>query len=667
MSATKTARDLISIPYKIKRSPTDLLKALSKTVELEGNTPHYSTLDDTILTHQNNLDKKKNYLSQAAGIKAAQFIIEKYPTGFMKDNCVPHIPKFFPEQAFTEEDLKYPNEDLIYSMLSWGKFRQAYDTYLKCKDLNIKVSEECKLTILDFLCVNNSKEEAKKMPLQEKWFSETNLNPWELEKLSKLNMQSRWKKNSEAEMMFNELTEKSAQAYCSLIKGMGKCYEEKLGLALFKEMREKGLTPDLSTYNEVIKLCKYEPKVSNQEKTDFIMQILNEIKNNGLRPNLATFNNCLATISGFGIDQNSIVFALNILKEMELLKIEPCLATWNSVIDIFYPARNVGGLTNILEQIVDQVEKADLSKSGLVWQDLNDANFFRNAMDKCLNYGQNASSIHRIHRVLMRNNNIKFLNGEVASNGYFDCYLLALMKYEVPDIVMKEWRTLTPFIHNRGIRIMSRMIQYTVDYQCFDYVPEIWSNFVEGKFRRDKNFSVQTIDQFLSLMVQYEPTRLEGSENATDPLLSQYGSLCEIMMKNYPYIEPERMKRDDNADDNRPVYVFEFQWSPKMISNFFIICAKAGKIELITKEFDTYMNNQVKIPGELSEGSVRALFNAFSENRSIEKAVEVLKLAASYQLSSEVTSYTRKLKSLQNLTVSEKQLIDQWRGNLNKK
>ena len=117
------------------------------------------------------------------------------------------LKKFFPEQAFTEEDLKYPNEDLIYSMLSWGKFRQAYDTYLKCKDLNIKVSEECKLTILDFLCVNNSKEEAKKMPLQEKWFSETNLNPWELEKLSKLNMQSRWKyKRFDFSKNFNNIT-----------------------------------------------------------------------------------------------------------------------------------------------------------------------------------------------------------------------------------------------------------------------------------------------------------------------------------------------------------------------------------------------------------------------------------------------------------------------------
>lgn len=31
-----------------------------------------------------------------------------------------------------------------------------------------------------------------------------------------------WRKGAEAELMFKELTEKNAQAYCSLIKGMAK-------------------------------------------------------------------------------------------------------------------------------------------------------------------------------------------------------------------------------------------------------------------------------------------------------------------------------------------------------------------------------------------------------------------------------------------------------------
>jgi hypothetical protein len=45
-----------------------------------------------------------------------------------------YLKKFFPPKFFTEEELKYPSEDLILSLISWGKFREAFNSYLKCKD-----------------------------------------------------------------------------------------------------------------------------------------------------------------------------------------------------------------------------------------------------------------------------------------------------------------------------------------------------------------------------------------------------------------------------------------------------------------------------------------------------------------------------------------------------
>lgn len=89
-----------------------MLKALSRTVEVDYNGPHYSLIDDTVLTPISQIDKvilylslnfeyylfficfviqKRNLLSKASGIKAARFMIEKYPQGFMKDDCVPRI------------------------------------------------------------------------------------------------------------------------------------------------------------------------------------------------------------------------------------------------------------------------------------------------------------------------------------------------------------------------------------------------------------------------------------------------------------------------------------------------------------------------------------------------------------------------------------------------
>lgn len=156
--------------------------------------------------------------------------------------------------------------------------------------------------------------------MYETWFLNSSLSPWEIEKLSKINMQSSWKKDDEANFMFNELGEKNAQAYCALIKGMTKHLETRESLKLYAEMKEKNLTPDLSTFSELIKIYRYVDE-TNEKKTEFIMEIFNEIKAAGLIPDLMTFNNSLNTISNFGIDQNSVIFALNILKEMKNLKI----------------------------------------------------------------------------------------------------------------------------------------------------------------------------------------------------------------------------------------------------------------------------------------------------------------------------------------------------------
>jgi hypothetical protein len=144
-------------------------------------------------------------------------------------------------------------------------------------------------------------------------------------------------------------------------------------------------------------------------------------------------------------------------------------------------------------------------------------------------------------------------------------------------------------------------------------------DFVEGKFRRDKNFSVQTLDQFLGLMVKYVPPVTKETQvtsqassrsqtadqvsksQAVDPLLSQYGALCEIIMKNYPYVEPPRVQQRGGEEGAEEVdrYVFEFEWTPNMLSNFFIVACRAKRHDLVGKQLELFLSNQMKIPGEL--------------------------------------------------------------------
>ena len=201
-------------------------------------------------------------------------------------------------------------------------------------------------------------------------------------------------------------------------------------------MKKNNLSPDLNTMNELIELVKFEENSSDDQKVKHIMERLHEIKALGIMPDLKTFNSCLKVVSTFRINQENINFTLNILKEMEMLNIrkrnfkikfkiyvlnksiilkEPSLATWSYVLNVFYPKKDFGSKTEIFSQVLNEVE--NMSKSGLQMRDLNDSNFFTVAVEKCL-YPANSKFIHRVHNILMKNNNIKFLNNEFVYNNY---------------------------------------------------------------------------------------------------------------------------------------------------------------------------------------------------------------------------------------------------------
>ena len=85
-------------------------------------------------------------------------------------------------------------------------------------------------------------------------------------------------------------------------------------------MKSKSLNPDLSTINKLIRLIGYK-KTTYSEKKEEMIVMLKEMNTFGIRPNLKTFNNCLFVIFNHGNDKAAPELALDILKEMELVKI----------------------------------------------------------------------------------------------------------------------------------------------------------------------------------------------------------------------------------------------------------------------------------------------------------------------------------------------------------
>lgn len=64
----------IEIPNYIKRSPTDILRALSGTVGFDPTAPHYKYHDDPFLIPTSNSQKRIYALAQESGRKSAKWI-----------------------------------------------------------------------------------------------------------------------------------------------------------------------------------------------------------------------------------------------------------------------------------------------------------------------------------------------------------------------------------------------------------------------------------------------------------------------------------------------------------------------------------------------------------------------------------------------------------------
>jgi hypothetical protein len=77
------------------------------------------------------------------------------------------------------------------------------------------VSEACKNILFEYLCIYNSNDLPPREWSGEEWYNRS-------QRTDTYNQLSKWNKDQEAQLMFNELKEKTSSAYCSLIKGLAK-------------------------------------------------------------------------------------------------------------------------------------------------------------------------------------------------------------------------------------------------------------------------------------------------------------------------------------------------------------------------------------------------------------------------------------------------------------
>ena len=187
--------------------------------------------------------------------------------------------------------------------------------------------------------------------------------------------------------MFEELklsatTEQKIRLYNSFASGLFKYNHTEKAMIIINEMKENNISFDLTTYNYLLYSVS-SIKEAYEARWQCIHDYLIEMSQNSIQPNLRTFNSILYTLRRCSTYEHGPTLALSILNEMRQCEIEPSLGTWAHVIMIFYPNDQLGRDTQILPQIFDELEhQYELNGNQLEWRDVDDSEFFFNAMLK---------------------------------------------------------------------------------------------------------------------------------------------------------------------------------------------------------------------------------------------------------------------------------------------
>ena len=84
------------------------------------------------------------------------------------------------------------------------------------------------------------------------------------------------------------------------------------------------------------------------------MTLLTDMKGFDVRPDMSTFISVFFTLTRMSLARHSADYFLSVLKEMEVLGMEPCICIWKFVLMICYP--NDHTESNVLPMVIDRLE-----------------------------------------------------------------------------------------------------------------------------------------------------------------------------------------------------------------------------------------------------------------------------------------------------------------------
>nr|XP_019604768.1 PREDICTED: pentatricopeptide repeat domain-containing protein 3, mitochondrial [Rhinolophus sinicus] len=593
--ADVTGIEEVVIPKRKTWDKVAILQALASTVNRDTTAAPYAFQDDPYLIPTSSMESRSFLLAKKSGEKAAKFIINSHPKYFQKDIAEPHIPCLMPE--YFEPQIEDISEAALKERITLKKVKASVDMFDQLLQAGTTVSLETTNSLLDLLCYYGDQEPSTDYHFQQSEKSKeleeaTEENNEKSKKKAGHQFGVTWRAKNNAERIFALMPEKNAHSYCTMIRGMVKHRASGQALNLYTELLNNRLRADIHTFNALIEATAMTNE-KFEEKWNNILELLKHIVAQKVKPNLQTFNTilkCLRRFYTFGK-----LPALQTLREMKAIGIEPSLATYHYIIQLFYHYDNpTKGSSLVIYDIMNELTGKKFSP-----QDPDDDMFFQSAMRACCSL-RDLELAYQVHGLLNTGDNRKFIGPDHRRNFYYSKFFSLLCLMEQIDVTLKWYKDLIPSVFLPHSQTLIDLLQALDVANRLEMIPQIWKDSKEygHTFRSDLK------EEILTLMARdRHPAELQVA----------FADCAADIKSTY-----ESQDARQTAPD----------WPANALNCIAVLFLRAGRIQEAWKMLGLFKKHN-KIPrNEL----LNEFMDSAKASSSPAQAIEIVKLASAFSL-----------------------------------
>lgn len=427
-SSAALSRNDIKIPNRKHRGPTDILKALEKTVSFDFTGPAYKFFDDPYLVPSNERQARMFSLAKNAGQKAATWFRDQHPELFTQVISDPPVMSYMPPIPINGDTA---NEDMLLQKIRDSKVSEAIKVYEIMQEKNTDINQESKLALLQMLCYYNCEDIVPMENVAERYYGQSagHIDP----------TMNYWKNHPLVESLFSSLKSLGSAPYSALVCGLYMHGAKAEGDKLVEEARAQKIQLDINAYNYMIRrtISVYD-KI--EKKWELLQDLLKEINAAGLKPNLGTLVAAIDAASRLGMPQRYRIL-LQLLADFKTAGVEPCIGVYGMI------ARSLVGRVKPdpnLSVFLPSILKSLKGKS-LTPQHPYDQLFFDWILKSCAVLEDLPSAINALN-LFLHSKNRQILDGYKTTSVFNNFFHVLGKKADFPTLI-KYYDLLVPHAH----------------------------------------------------------------------------------------------------------------------------------------------------------------------------------------------------------------------------